>query len=421
MALPVPDTGHIPQREILERVRSRRREWIRFLERLALVESPSTVPESQLHVLDLMGWSLEEMGFRVRRLAGRATGGLLLARGGDGWRRERFQLLIGHSDTVWPLDTLSRMPVELRGPHLMGPGVFDMKAGLTQMVFALRVLQELSLVPEVEPVILVNSDEEIGSPESERHIRRLARRAARAFVLEPALDTDGKLKTARKGVGRFVIRARGKGSHAGLAPQEGASAIQELAMVIQQLHALTDFKRGIVVNVGEIRGGTRPNVVAADAEAVVDVRVNSMEEGRWVGEQIRAIQPVTPGCTLEVEGSVDRPPLERTPENRVLWHAARKLGESMGIPLEEGRAGGGSDGNTTNQYTPTLDGLGAVGDGAHALHEYVDVDRTLERCALLAGLLLLPSHAGYRYEQAAVVGGSVIGEPTGGSVGDGDR
>jgi glutamate carboxypeptidase len=406
MELPPLEIGHIPQAEILERVQANREEWVGFLERLARVESPSLVPESQAHVLDLMGWSLEELGFRVRRVPGRTTGGLLVARGGDGWRRSsRFQLLIGHSDTVWPLGTLNQMPVGFNGSVVKGPGVFDMKAGLTQMVFALRALRDLSLEPEVEPVILVNSDEEIGSQESERHILRLARGASRAFVLEPALDLDGKIKTARKGVGRFVIRVKGKGSHAGLAPREGASAIQELAMVIQRLHAITDFERGIVVNVGEIRGGTRANVVAAAAEAVVDVRVNTVAEGVWVGEQIRAIETVTPGTTLEVEGSVDRPPLERTPGNRMLWQAAQELGEAMGVSLEEGRAGGGSDGNTTSQFTPTLDGLGAVGDGAHALHEFVEVDRTLERCALLAGLLLLPAPAVPRLSTTGVVAG----------------
>jgi glutamate carboxypeptidase len=257
--LPLLPTGHIPQAALLERVRARREEWIGFLERLALAESPSSVPESQTHVLDLMGWSLEELGFRVHRVAGDATGGLLVARGGHRWRRApRHQLLIGHSDTVWPLGTLDRMPVSRKGSVLSGPGVFDMKAGLTQMVFALRALRDLDLEPEVEPVVLVNSDEEIGSFESERHIIRLARGAARAFVLEPALDPAGKLKTARKGVGRFVIRVRGRSSHAGLAPQEGASAIQELAMVIQRLHGLTDFEKGIVVNVGEIRGEPAP-------------------------------------------------------------------------------------------------------------------------------------------------------------------
>jgi glutamate carboxypeptidase len=389
--LPLPDLGQIPQRQLLEVVRGQRDEWIEFVRTLVLHESPSTDPRTQLHVLDLLGWKLEELGFRVRRIEGAESGGMLLARQKPASRRDAFQLLIGHTDTVWPEGTLDQMPVELENGHLRGPGIFDMKAGLTHMVFALRALKELGLEPEVEPVLFINSDEEIGSGESERHIRRLARRACRAYVLEPALDLDGKLKTARKGVGRFVVRLKGRGSHAGLAPQEGISAIQELSHVIQTLHGLTDFERGIVVNVGQIRGGTRPNVVAAAAEAVIDVRVNTTEEGDWIHDRIHSIEPITPGVTLEIEGSVDRPPLERTPQNRVLWQSARALGAAMGLELEEGRAGGGSDGNTTNQYTPTLDGLGAVGDGAHALHEYIDVDRTLERCALLAGLLLLPA------------------------------
>lgn len=382
-----PSLDSIPQSEILDAIRERRDEWVDFVRTLALHESPSTDRASQAHILDLMGWKLEEFGFGVRRIAGSESGGMLFARSRAGGPA---QLMLGHTDTVWPAGTLNRMPVELADGRLRGPGVFDMKAGLAQMVFALQAIRDLGLSPEVEPVVFLNSDEEIGSGESERHIRRLARRVCRAFVLEPALDPAGKLKTARMGVGRFVIRVEGKESHAGLAPREGISAIQELSHVIQTLHQLTDFERGVVVNVGQIRGGTRPNVVAAEAEAVIDVRVNTIEEGEWVRERIHAIEPVAPGVNLHVEGGVDRPPLERTPENRVLWRAARRLGKAMGLELEEGRAGGGSDGNTTNLHTPTLDGLGAVGDGAHALHEYIEVDRTLERCALLAGLLLLP-------------------------------
>jgi glutamate carboxypeptidase len=389
-------------REILGAARGQRDEWVGFVERLALAESPSTVPEAQAHVLDLMGWGLEELGFAVRRVPGEIAGGLLLARAGIRRGGGGFQVMVGHSDTVWPIGALDEMPVELEEGRLRGPGVFDMKAGLAQILFALRILRDLGLQPEVEPVVLVNSDEEIGSPDSTRHIERLARKASRVFVLEPALDLEGRIKTARKGIGRFEIRVRGRSSHAGLAPERGVSAIQELSHVVQALHALTDLERGVVVNVGEIRGGTRPNVVAAEAEAVVDVRVNTMEEGREVAERIRAIRPRTEGCTIEVEGAVDRPPLERTPANRRLWLAAREIGEAMGLALHEGRAGGASDGNTTSRFTATLDGLGPVGDGAHARHEYVEVERTLERLALLAGLLLLP---------AAVGSGGSSGEP----------
>lgn len=381
--------ANLPATDILREARASRDDWIHFVDLLARAESPSTNPGSQKRVLDLLAGALEETGFQVTRVAGVATGGLLLARGPRPTRC--FQLLLGHSDTVWPLGTLEEMPVAVEGGRLRGPGVFDMKAGLTQIVFALRILRELGLDPEVEPVVLVNSDEEIGSPESTRHIERIARRAARVLVLEPALGPEGLLKTARKGTGRFHVQIRGKGAHAGLAPEEGVSAIQELAHVIQALHALTDLSRGVMVNVGEVRGGTRPNVVAERAEAVVDVRVNTLQQGREVTERIRGLRPRAAGCSIRVEGSVDRAPLERTPGNRALWAAAREVARAMGLPLEEGRAGGASDGNTTSLLAPTLDGLGAVGDGAHARHEHVDVDRTLERLALLAGLLLLPA------------------------------
>lgn len=265
-----------------------------------------------------------------------------------------------------------------------------MKGGLTHSVIALRVLAELSLEPSVCPVLFFNSDEEKGSRESTRHIRRLARGADRAFVLEPALGPEGRIKTARKGVGRFSLKVRGRSAHSGLDPTAGASAIQELSFVVQSLHELTDLDRGLVVNVGEITGGVSANVVAAEASAEIDVRVVTAEDGRWVEERIRGMRARVPGCSLEIEGGIGRPPMERTERNTVLWDAARAVAGEMDLSLEEGLAGGGSDGNTTSQTTPTLDGLGAVGDGAHAVHEHLDVARSLERCALLAGLLMLP-------------------------------
>jgi glutamate carboxypeptidase len=374
---------------ILEAVRAREEEWCAFLVGLAELESPSTEPDTQEPVLRRLASAFREVGLGVRRLRGRSSGGMLLARPPKEGRAP-YQLLLGHCDTVWPVGTLERMPVVRDGYTLRGPGVFDMKAGLTHVVVALRVLRDLGLAPTVAPVVFVNSDEETGSADSTRHIERLARPACRTFVLEPALDPEGRIKTARKGTGRFSVRVKGKSAHAGLDPGRGASAIQELALVIQQLHGLTDPARGVMVNVGVVRGGVRPNVVAAEASAEVDVRVDSLEEGARVAEAIRGIRASVSGCSIEVSGSIDRVPLERTPGNRRLWSAALGLGRSMGLELEEGRAGGASDGNTTSLVSPTLDGLGAVGDGAHADHEYVDVPRSLERCALLAGLLLLP-------------------------------
>jgi glutamate carboxypeptidase len=283
------------------------------------------------------------------------------------------------------------MPVGTRDGVIRGPGVYDMKGGLAQMVFALRALRALGLEPSVTPVVFVNSDEESGSRESTRHIRRLARVAERAFVLEPSLGPRGKLKTARKGVGRFSVVVRGQAAHAGLDPTRGASAILELSYLIQALFALNDPARGVTVNVGTIDGGLSPNVVAPESRAVVDVRVPTAEDARRVEESILGLAPVTPGVKISVEGGMGRPPMERTPRNQRLWKRARKLAEALGLELEESMAGGASDGNTTSLFTATLDGLGAVGDGAHAPHEFVYVDRMLERCALLAILVMEPS------------------------------
>lgn len=381
--------------QLLEWTRGRRGELVEYVRRLALLESPTDDPASQEPVLSLLRQGLEAAGLEVRRLAGRSFGGQLLARGSrerwEGRRGRPYQLLLGHCDTVWPIGTLRDMPVEVKSDVIRGPGVYDMKGGLAQIVFALRALRELGMEPEVPPVVFVNSDEERGSRESRRHIERLARRASRALVLEPAFGPDGRLKTARKGGGRFEIEVIGKSAHAGLDPEAGASAILELSHVIQKLHALNDPERGVTVNVGVIEGGYRPNVVAARARALVDVRVPSATDAARVEYAIGTIRPVTPGARIEIGGGIGRPPLERTPANRTLWHAARAAGSELGLELREAAVGGMSDGNTASLHAPTLDGLGPTGDGAHAAHEFVFIDGLVERTALLAALLLLPA------------------------------
>jgi len=282
------------------------------------------------------------------------------------------------------------MPFEVDGQHLRGPGAFDMKGGLVQLVFALDALRTLGLEPEVTPVILLNSDEEIGSRESTRFIRALARLADRALILEPSMGPQGALKTARKGVGRYTVTVKGKAAHAGLDPERGVSAILELSHVIQQLFALNDPARGVTVNVGTIDGGLRPNVIAPESRAVVDVRVASVADAIAIDTAIKGLKPTAAGSELIIEGAIGRPALEHTPRNRILWQRAQALGRELDLALTEDMAGGGSDGNTTSLYTATLDGLGPVGDGAHARHEYLDIDRTLQRAALLALLLLEP-------------------------------
>jgi glutamate carboxypeptidase len=265
-----------------------------------------------------------------------------------------------------------------------------MKAGIVQGIFALEELRTLGLQPPATPVWLINSDEETGSPESRRWMRLVARRVARAFVLEPAFGPEGRLKTARKGVLRFTLHIRGRAAHAGLEPKAGASAIAELASVVQRLHALTDHERGTTVNVGMISGGTRANVVAAYAAAEVDVRTMTVADADEIRRRITTLEATTPGTSIHVGEGIEIRPLERTPRNRRLWEAAEAAASRFGIPIQEFTAGGGSDGNTTSQFTATLDGLGAIGEGAHALHESVSIAGMVERSALLAELLMAP-------------------------------
>lgn len=384
--------------EILDLVRAERHYMVELLERLTLAESPSLNAESQQRIRTLLSEEFEALGFISRLLPGLNSGGQVYARPRARRRGGARQLIVGHFDTVWPIGTLENMPFTIEGDLVKGPGVFDMKGGLVQLVLALRALEQLDLTPAVTPVIFLNSDEEIGSRESARYITALAQRAERAFVLEPSLGPSGLIKTARKGVGRFTIIAHGRAAHAGLDPEQGVSAILELSFVIQNLFALNDPKRGVTVNVGTIDGGLRPNVIAPTSRAIVDVRVATQADADRIEAAIYALEPQTDGVELEIEGSMGRPPLEPTPRNQALWALARELGKDLGLELGEARAGGGSDGNTTSLYTATLDGLGPVGDGAHAHHEQLSLDRTTERAALLGLLLIAPPIGSTQHE-----------------------
>lgn len=383
-------------RRLLDYLHHRQGEMTDLLHQLVQLESPSTVAAAQEPVFTVLTEALTKRQFRVNRTRGRKTGGHLLAVPRDRHPHQAIQLLIGHCDTVWPLGTLMSMPLTTKQGKVYGPGVYDMKAGLVQIIFAVEALVAQEITPTIAPVIFINSDEEIGSGESTTQIQRLAQIADRALVMEPSLGPTGKIKTRRKGSGSFKIRVLGKAAHAGLEPEKGASAILELSFVIQKLFALNDPERGITINVGTIDGGIRPNVVAPESEAIVDVRILNPEDATWIETQIHALQPTTPGTQLIIEGQMGRPPMDKTPGNRRLWHQAQQAAAELGIELEEATAGGGSDGNTTSLYTPTLDGLGAVGDGAHAPGEFIYVDQLVERSALLSRLLLDPprSHRG---------------------------
>jgi glutamate carboxypeptidase len=380
----------LPKR-IVEYLEGTRTQMADLLELLVRAESPSDDPIAQGPMLELLSNAFAKRGFRPQVLPGKTSGGMLFAMPAKRPRFVPHQLVLGHCDTVWPIGTLESMPIKTDGGIFWGPGSYDMKAGLVQGLFALEALDAAGVDTfPVTPVFLINSDEEIGSRESTRVIKRLARRADRCFVLEPSLGPDGHLKTARKGVGRFTIRVRGKAAHAGLDPGKGASAILELSLIIQKLFALNDAERGITVNVGTIDGGLSPNVVAPQSEAMVDVRAPTAEDAAHIEQAIHSLKAETPGTEVEVEGAIRRPPMERTPGNQKLWLLARRGAADLGIEIEQAAAGGGSDGNTTSQYAPTLDGLGAVGAGAHAVSEHLVLERMVERSALLARLLSFP-------------------------------
>jgi len=357
---------------------------------LANFETPSRNSGAQADIIEFLIEKFRNVGYTAIHVPGKLTGGYLYLRPIARQTHKPVQLLVGHCDTVWPLGTIASMPIANENGTLKGPGVFDMKAGITQMYFCLKAIHDMALNPEVVPVILINSDEEIGSHESTTAIRRLAKIAQRAYILEPPLGLDGKLKTARKGIGKYTLKVCGVSAHAGLDPGKGASAIIELSHQIQKLFEMNDFSRGITVNVGMIEGGISPNVIAPESKAVIDVRVLTKSDAEWIEEQIMALQPENPETEISVSGHFGRPPLEKNARNNALWAAAETQGEIIGLHLKESVAGGGSDGNTTSLYCATLDGLGTVGDGAHAEHEFIFLDKLVERTTLLTLLVTMP-------------------------------
>ncbi len=358
-----------------------------LLKELVEHESPGTEKNAVDGLGKKLATEMEASGAHVGVVRARDYGDHLLCKV-SGARSDAQVLVLGHMDTVWETGTLKNMPFRIEKDRAYGPGSFDMKAGLVQLVFALRALREVGRRPAAEVVVLINSDEEIGSHSSRNLIEDEGRQSRAVLVLEPSLSPDGRLKTFRKGVGMFSLQVRGRAAHAGLAPRSGVSAIEEISRQIQCLHRLTDHERGVTVNVGTVRGGTRGNVVAAAAQAEVDLRVSALDDAREMEETILGLQASLDGAEVTMTGGIDRPPLERSPGVVLLFEKARELAAELGFELGEGAAGGGSDGNiTAGLGVPTLDGLGAVGDGAHASHEHVELSEMPKRAALLARLL----------------------------------
>lgn len=298
-------------------------------------------------------------------------------------------LILGHLDTVYPVGTLEKMRFRIAGGRAFGPGAFDMKAGLVQALFAIDAMRAAGHLPEKRLVFFWNSDEEIGSGSSRRLIEAEARRSDAVFVLEPSLGPNGDLKTQRKGVGTTEIVVRGRAAHAGIEPEAGVNAVHELALQVQRLTKMSNAKKGITVQATVISGGGASNVVPAEARAQVDIRCTRLADVTQLNRQMRELRPILKGAKLEVRGGINRPPLERTEGVVKLFKHAQRLMSQIGIHLRETSTGGGSDGNFTAALgIPTLDGLGAVGDGAHSTREHVVIHAMPERAALLAALLL---------------------------------
>lgn len=351
---------------------------------LVRLESPTTDKAAADRCGREIARRLRALGGAVDVVPSRTAGDHLRAVFGDGAGQV---LLLGHFDTVWPVGQLERMPLRRDGGRLYGPGVFDMKAGIAVGMLAVSALAELDCRLRRRVTMLWTADEERGSESSRALVEDEARRSDAVLVLEPAAPGGG-VKTGRKGAGEFELLVRGVAAHAGLEPEKGASAISELAAQIAALDALNDPDRGVTVNVGVAEGGSRPNVVAERARAVVDVRVATAGDAERIQAAIGALRPRRRGTSLTVRGGFSRPPLERTDAVARLYGLAREVARQLGGDLGEGSVGGGSDGNLTAAVgAPTLDGLGAEGGGAHALHEHVEVDRLPRRAALVAGLI----------------------------------
>src|SRR5277367_2333154 len=375
-------------RNYLSILRPRLPQMLEILRQLTLFESPSLDKAPADRCCEFLAGIWSQRGVAVEVIPQKIRGNHLRITYSAAAARPKSQLLVlGHYDTVYPVGTLARMPFRISAGKAYGPGVFDMKAGIVQALFALEVLQQSQLSLTKRIVFLWTSDEEIGSASSRRLLETEARRSDAVFVLEPTLGPRGLLKTSRKGVGEAKLTIHGRSSHAGLAPEKGINAVHELAAQISRIEKWNDPRRGVSINADIIEGGTRVNVIAKRASATLDLRAWRTSDMHALEKRLHSLKPIHRGAKLELSGGFDRPPLERK-HSAALFARAKSLAASMGLSIGEAPAGGGSDGNFTAALgIPTLDGLGAVGDGAHSTQEHVVVKAMPQRAALLAALL----------------------------------
>jgi len=382
------DLGHRAA-EMLRYLRSRQDEMVRLLGKFVRCESPSFNKRPLDAIGELVAAEWRRRGARVQILRQVKAGNHVRAELWLGNGRPTGQIMVlGHLDTVYPLGTIAKTPFRISRGRAWGPGTFDMKGGLVQALFAVDALRAAKVPVQRQFVFLWNSDEEIGSASSRRAIEQEARRSDAVLVLEPAFGPKGSLKTARKGVGSAEILVTGRSAHAGIDPENGVNAVHELALQIARLAKLNDPQRGITVQATVIAGGTVSNVIPEHARAELDVRYSHLADAKPLHRSLHSLKPILRGARIQVRGGVSRSPLERTAAVRNLFACAQSLMREMGLPLDEASTGGGSDGNLTAALgVPTLDGLGAVGDGAHSPREHVLIRALPERAALLAALL----------------------------------
>jgi glutamate carboxypeptidase len=372
---------------ILSYLRASEPEMIALVRELVECESPSDEPAAVARFADLVAAKVAGHA-RVRTFPGGHFGPHLQCEFDLPGEKDGQVLVLGHSDTVHPLGSLAGMPFREADGRLWGPGVMDMKAGIAFTIFGVRALRELDLPVRRRVLLQLNSDEEVGSDSSRPLTEQEARRSIAVLVPEPGTGLDGKLKTARKGVGEYTVLVRGRAAHSGLDFAAGASAILELARQIERIAGFTNLGRGITVNPGVIVGGTRTNVVAAEARVSFDARVVRLKDAAVLDRRFHRLRPRDKRCSIEVSGGLNRPPMERSAGVVRLYRLAQRLAKELGVELEESLSGGGSDGNFTAALgVPTLDGLGAVGEGAHAPGESILVSRMADRAALIAKLL----------------------------------
>jgi glutamate carboxypeptidase len=391
IAVPVGRPGSETHSEVQRRLayfNQRRDEIVSTIRELVEIESPSDNKAAVDRIAEAVAQKFSQLGGEVGIHQAKDFGNHLQIDFDFAGKSTKPVLLLGHYDTVYPLGTLAAMPCRANGDKLTGPGVLDMKSGIALMLHALAALQQWhGGLPRPVTVLLV-SDEEVGSDSSRVITESLAKKAAAVLVLEPSYGPQGAVKTARKGVGEYVVKVTGKASHAGLDFQKGVNAILELARQIEKISSFTELKKGLTVNVGIVSGGSRTNVVPAEAAAQVDVRIARMKDAAGIDKKMRSLRPFNRKCKIEITGGIDRPPMERTAGVAALYEQAKAIARDLGWKLGEAAVGGGSDGNfTAGLGIPTLDGLGAVGDGAHAPHEHILISELPRRAALLAGLI----------------------------------